>query len=123
MPPSFVIEFAALLGLGPVAALLVTGGGVLIRRRIPRGVAMIAAMAAAADVHHALGGTIEYFEWPFQGLPIGAAVVVYIVVKILVTAVVIPLATTQRIDRAWPKTLLREGPMYCVGAALAVGVV
>jgi diguanylate cyclase (GGDEF)-like protein/PAS domain S-box-containing protein len=123
MPPFFVIEFAALLGLGPVAALLVTGGEVLIRRRITSGVATIAATAAAAYVHHTLGGTVGHFGWPFQGLPIGAAVAAYCLIKILLMAVVIPLTTRTPIDRAWPKTLLREAPMYWVGAALAVGLV
>src|SRR5712691_2653 len=77
MPPSFVIEFAALLGLGPAAALLVSGAGALLKKRIANGVAVIAAMAAASYVHQALGGTTGGFGWPFQGAPIAAAVVAY----------------------------------------------
>ena len=123
MPPSFVVEFAALLALGPAAALLVSGAGALIRRRIASGAAAIAATAAAAYAHLALGGTTGHFEWPFQGVPIAAAVVAYGVVRVLAATVVTPLVTRQPVHRAWPKTLLRECPMYFVGAGFAVGLV
>ncbi len=123
MPPSFVIEFAALLGLGPAAALLVSGAGALIKRRIANGVAVIVATATASYAHHALGGTTGGFGWPFQGVPIAGAVVAYTFVKVLALQVVTPLVARQPVNRAWLKTLLRECPMYFVGAGVAVGVV
>src|SRR5438094_1446255 len=119
MPPSFVIEFAALLGLGPAAALLVSGAGALIRKRPAHGVAVVIATAAASYAHHTLGGTTGDFGWPFQGVPITAAAVAYSFVKVLAMQVVTPLVTRQPVNRAWPKTLFRECPMYFVGAGLA----
>src|SRR6185503_13900085 len=116
MPPSFVLEFAALLALGPVAALPVSALGALIKRRSANGVAVIAATAAASYAHHALGGTTGAFAWPFQGAPIGAAVLVYTVVKVLAMQVVTPLVTRKPVNRAWPRVLLRECPTYVVGA-------
>jgi diguanylate cyclase (GGDEF)-like protein/PAS domain S-box-containing protein len=123
MPPSFVIEFAALLAFGPLAALLVSGLGALIRRRVAYGAAVMAATAAASYAHYALGGTTGEFVWPFQGAPIAAAVVVYAFVKVLAMHVVTPLVTRKPVNRAWPKVLLRECPTYFVGAGVAAGVV
>ena len=123
MPPSFVFEFAALLALGPVAALLVSGLGALLKRRLANGASVLAATAAAAYAHHACGGTVGAFVWPFQGAPIAAAVVVYTVVKVLAMQVVRPLVTRTPVNRAWPKVLLRECPTYFVGAGIAIGAV
>jgi diguanylate cyclase (GGDEF)-like protein/PAS domain S-box-containing protein len=123
MPPSFVFEFAALLALGPVAALLVSGLGALLKRRLANGASALAATAAAAYAHHACGGTVGAFAWPFQGAPIAAAVVVYALVKVVAMQVVRPLVTRTPVNRAWPKVLLRECPTYFVGAGIAVGAV
>ena len=123
MPPSFVLEFAALLALGPVAALMVSGLSALIKRRLANGAAVIAATAAAAYAHQALGGTTGAFAWPFQGAPIAAAVVVYVLVKVLAMQVVTPLVTRTAVNRAWPRVLLRACPTYFVGAGIAAGAV
>lgn len=123
MPPSFVIEFAALLAYGPAAALPVSAAVALIKRRVYPGVAAVLATAAAAFLHQALGGTTGTFDWPFQAAPIAAAVAAYVIVKVLLMQLAVPLVTRQRIDRAWPKAFVREGPMYFVGASLAVVLV
>ena len=122
MPLSFVIEFAALLALGPIEAVLVSGAAALIKRRIAGGVAAVVATAAACYTHHALGGTTGVFAWPFQGVPIAAALIAYIVVKVLAMQVVTPLVTRRPVNRAWPRALLRESPMYFVGAGVAVAI-
>ena len=123
MPPSFVIEFAALLAFGPVAALLLSGAIVLLRRRIANGVAVTVATVTACYAHYALGGTTGGFVWPFQAVPIAAAVAAYSFVKVVAMQVVTPWVTKQRITRAWPKTFLRECPIYFIGAGVAVGLV
>ncbi len=123
MPPSFVLEFAALLALGPVAALLVSGAIVLLRRRIANGVAVTVATVMACYTHYALGGTTGGFVWPFQAVPIAAAVAAYSFVKVMAMQVVTPWLTKQPITRAWPKTFLRECPIYFIGAGVAVGLV
>ena len=123
MPPSFVIEFAALLALGPVAALLVSGVGALIKRRVANGLAVMVATAAAAYVHHLLGGTTGGFAWPYQGMPIAAAVVAYGFVKVLAMQVVTPWVERRPVNRDWPKLVLRACPMYVIGAGVAAGLV
>jgi diguanylate cyclase (GGDEF)-like protein/PAS domain S-box-containing protein len=123
MPPSFVIELAVLLTLGPAAALLAAGIGAAIRRRATSGAAALAAMAAAGNVYLALGGTLVRFAWPFETLPLAAAVVAYVLVRILTLQVIAPLMTGRPPVRPWTGSLLREGPVYIVGAGLATALV
>ena len=123
MPPSFVVECAALLGLGPAAAVVVSVAAAGLKRRVANGIAAVVATGAAVGVHQALGGTIGTFEWPFQAMPIAGAVVAYALVKVVGMQVVAPLVVRQPINRAWPKVLLRDGPVYFVGAALAAAIV
>ena len=123
MPPPFVVEFGALLALGPSAALLVTSVGVLVRRRLNTGMATIAAIGVAAYIYQAAGGARLTFEWPFEGLPVAASVLAYVFIKILAMRVVEPLIARKPIDRTWWMVVLRECPAYLVGAAIAVGLV
>jgi diguanylate cyclase (GGDEF)-like protein/PAS domain S-box-containing protein len=122
MPSSFVLDVGALFAFGPIAALVVSAAGAAIKRRVATGVASVVAMAAAAYVYLALGGTVGEFDWPFQGLPIGAAIAAYIVIKVLSAQLVAPWAMKQPVNRDWPRMLLQEAPVYFVGAAVAVGL-
>src|SRR4051812_6426876 len=93
MPPSFVIDFASLLLLGPHATMLVaSAGGVTeglsdsrhsqpVRRILQSAATVIGATQAAGLAHRALGGTLGQFLWPQQGLPIAAALLAYCLVK------------------------------------------
>ena len=74
-------------------------------------------------MHLALGGTLGQFTWPFEAAPIAAALVAYCIVKVLSSEVVRPLLAKQRIDRSWPARMLLDGPIYFIGAAVAVGIV
>ena len=133
MPPSFVIEFTALLLLGPHGAALVAASGAVmqgltdsqkphqLRRALINTVTVVAALQAAGWVHQALGGTIGTFVWPAQGAPIALAVLVYCVVKSASSEIIVPLLSKQRINRSWPKSLLGGAPGYVIGAGLAVG--
>jgi diguanylate cyclase (GGDEF)-like protein/PAS domain S-box-containing protein len=135
MPPSFVIDFTALLLLGPDAAMLVAIAGAVTRRltdvqrsRQNRRLLVDAATAVAATqgagfAHQALGGTMGHFMWPEQGVPIAAGVIAYGLVKIAAAEVVGPRVMGQTIDRSWSKSILRDYPGYFIGASLAVGVV
>ena len=89
MPLSFVIDFTSLLLLGPNATLLVAGAGTITQgltdsqrspltfRLLMNAATVMLAAQAAGLAHLALGGTMGHFVWPWQGVPIGAAVVAY----------------------------------------------
>src|SRR5579859_1091473 len=135
MPPSFVIDFASLLLIGPNATMLVAAAGTVTqglagsqRARAPRrmlvsaGTVVIATQAAGL-AHRALGGTMGHFTWPWQGVPITAAVVVYCFAKSTSAEVIVPLFTRQPVNRSWLKRVLHSCPNHLIGASLAVGLV
>ena len=84
--------------------------------------AMVAAQAAGF-AHRSLGGTPGGFSWPWQGVPIAAAVIAYCLVKSASAEIIVPLFTRQPINRSWPKSMLPGCPNYFIGASLAVGLV
>ena len=134
MPASFVIDFAALLLLGPNAMMLVATAGAVAhgltdsqpsrrgRRMLLNTATVIIATQAAGLAYQLLGGTMGQFTWPEQGVPIAAAVIAYCLVKCALAEVIVPLVSRQPVNRSWPKTLLRGCPNYGIGASLAVGV-
>ena len=132
MAPSFVIELASLLMLGPNAAMLVAMAGALtqrltesehypLHRMLVNTAALMAAIQAAGAFHQTLGGTAGHFVWPWQGVPIAAAVIAYCVVRSASAEILVPLVTRQPINRSWLKSLLQGCPNYFIGASLAVG--
>jgi PAS domain S-box-containing protein len=134
MAPSFVIELASLLMLGPNAAMLVAMVGALtqrltesehypLHRMLVNTAALMAAIQAAGAFHQTLGGTAGHFVWPWQGVPIAAAVIAYCVVRSVSAEILLPLVTRQPINRSWLKSLLQGCPNYFIGASLAVGIV
>ena len=70
-----------------------------------------------------LGGTVGHFVWPWQGVPIAAAVIAYCLVRSASAEILLPLVTRQPINRSWLTSLLRGCPNYFIGASLAVGIV
>ncbi len=135
MAPSFVIEFASLLLLGPDATMLVAMAGALtqrltesdrsepLHRMLVNTAALMVAIQAAGALHRALGGTIGHFVWPWQGVPIAAAVIAYCLVRSASAEILLPLFTRQPINRSWLNSLLRGCSNYFIGASLAVGLV
>ncbi len=132
VPPSFVIDFTALLLLGPNAMMVVATAGAVMQwltdstRSVREGLFHVLTVVAAAQtaglLHHALGGTIGTFAWPAQGLPIALAVAGYCVVKSASAEIIVPLVTRQPINRTWPIGSLPGAPGYFIAASLAVGV-
>jgi diguanylate cyclase (GGDEF)-like protein/PAS domain S-box-containing protein len=135
MPLSFVIDFTSFLLFGPNATMLVAAAGTLTqgladsrrshppRRMLLNAATLIVAIQAAGLAHWALGGTMGHFVWPWQGVPIAAAVVGYCFVKSVSAEVIVPFFTKQSVNRSWPRTVLRACPSYFIGASLAVGLV
>ena len=135
MPPSFVLEFAALLIFGAHAALIVAIAGELARgiahpqranqyiRTLMNMVTVAAATQAAGFAHRSLGGTFSHFEWPLQGLPLAAALLAYCIVKVVSAEVARPLLRRQPVARSWPARIVLDAPIYFTGAAIAVGLV
>ena len=135
MPPSFVIEFASLVLLGPNAALLVVFAGMVtpwradpprshpLRRLLVNLATVTVATQAAGFGYRSLGGTTGGFTWPWQGVPIAAAVIAYCLVKSAAAEIILPLFARQPINRSWPQSMLRGCPSYLIGASLAVGLI
>jgi diguanylate cyclase (GGDEF)-like protein/PAS domain S-box-containing protein len=61
--------------------------------------------------------------WPWQGVPLAAAVVAYCFVTSVSAEVIVPLCTRQPVNRSWPTRVLRNCPNYFIGAGVAVGLV
>ena len=134
VPLSFVIDFTALLLLGPQAMIAVAAAGVVVRGlahpRRPRplrngmvnAAVTLAAALAAGWVHRFGGGTVARFAWPEQAVPIALAVVAYCAVKSISFNVLLRLVTRQPIDSAWPVHLIRAVPGFVIGAAVAVAM-
>jgi diguanylate cyclase (GGDEF)-like protein/PAS domain S-box-containing protein len=135
MPPSFVIEFSSLLIFGPHATLLVAIAGALARgfadtqnahrrlRTLMDVVTVAAAIEAAGLANQSLGGAVGHFTWPFDAGPIAGTLAAYCMVRVLSTQVVRPLLAKQPLRSSWPARTLLDGPIYFIGAAIAVAVV
>ena len=133
MPPSFVIDFTALLLLGPHAASLVAVAGAgmqgladaqhphRLRRAVTNAVTVVVAVQAAGLANAAASGMPATTTWPGQAVPIALALVSYCFVKCAAAEVVSPLIDKQPINRSWPASYLRGTPNYVVGAGIAVG--
>jgi diguanylate cyclase (GGDEF)-like protein/PAS domain S-box-containing protein len=133
-PPFFVVVMTTMLLLGRDAALLIATGAVGMatlndsqpsRRRwsiVEQTGRVLAATFAAGFAHLLLGGTLGGFVWPFQALPIAAAVVAYCVVACAIAEVALPLLTKQPLGRSCHHRLIEGLPNYVIGAAIAVAV-
>jgi diguanylate cyclase (GGDEF)-like protein/PAS domain S-box-containing protein len=135
MPPSFVVTFSALLLFGPNVATVVATAGALtpaflgsqrayaLRPMLIEATLVIVATQIAGLPYRALAGLSEDLVWPWRGLPIVAAAVLYQVAQGALAEVVLPLVTRQPINRAWPKTAFRGCPIYLAGASVSAGLV
>jgi diguanylate cyclase (GGDEF)-like protein/PAS domain S-box-containing protein len=133
--PPFVVDFTALLLLGPRAGVIVSAAGAISRllsesptwsrpgETLLRTAAPLIAIEAGAFTHVTLGGTIGAFEWPWQGVPIAAAVGVYCLVLSAASEMVLPLVQARRIERRWPAVVVAGYPSYLTAVGLAVGLV
>ena len=133
-PAFFVIHFTSLLLVGPFATIIVAAAGAItfvladtqqtrpLSRTLVNLVTIVTAIQAAGLVHRALGGTLGHFVWPWQGAPIGAAVLTYSIVRSGVADVLVPLLSGQAINRSWLTRLLQDCPHAFIGAGIAVAL-
>ena len=133
MPPSFVIDFAALLLFGPIVAVSVSVAGTLIRAWSARSGALtwrrgLAAapgalgLVAAGWAHTAAGGSTRTFDWPWEAVAIAVAAAAYSVVVSAIADVAVPLVRRTAINRSWGTRLLQAAPTYAIGASLAAAL-
>jgi diguanylate cyclase (GGDEF)-like protein/PAS domain S-box-containing protein len=128
---SFVIDFTALLLGGRMAATLVATFGAVLRglaesqrRQLVVNVATaVAATQAAGFVHSWLRGTTGHFEWPWQGVPIASAALVYCLVRYTSIECVVPLLTRRSFNRQWLQCVVRDAPDYILAAVISVLIV
>jgi diguanylate cyclase (GGDEF)-like protein/PAS domain S-box-containing protein len=130
---SFVLDFAALLLLGPNKAMLVAAVGALsqstvrvrhhnpLHRVLFNVSTLIVAVQAAGAVYRWTGGTLAPLQnWPHDLVPVIIAVVAYFVVNTGAIALAIGLSTFQPAWRVWQQNFLWAGPSYFIGAAVSV---
>jgi diguanylate cyclase (GGDEF)-like protein/PAS domain S-box-containing protein len=135
MPLAFVIQFTTLLLFGAQIASIVAMSGAIayvladmqrtrpVGRTLGNAAVTVVALQTAGLVHSALGGTLGHFAWPWQGVPIAAAVLAYSIVRGAAAEIVVPMITRQSINPSWLSRLLRESPHDVIGASLAAGLV
>jgi diguanylate cyclase (GGDEF)-like protein/PAS domain S-box-containing protein len=130
---SFVLDFAALLLVGPNKAMLVAAVGALsqstirVRHRNPLHrvlfniATLILAVQAAGAAYHWAGGMLAPMEtWPHDLSPVIIAVVAYFAINTGAIALAISLSTYQPAWRVWQQNFLWAGPSYFIGAAVSV---
>jgi diguanylate cyclase (GGDEF)-like protein/PAS domain S-box-containing protein len=134
MPPSFVVDFTALLLFGVNAALFVATAGAItrwladpersrpLRRMLLSAAIVMIALQAAALAYHVTGSVTGFFAWPWRGMPIVAAAVAYCFVKSASAEGIVPILNKEAVNPSWLKTVVRHCPYYFIGAGLAVGL-
>jgi diguanylate cyclase (GGDEF)-like protein/PAS domain S-box-containing protein len=135
MPPFFVVDFAAMLLVGPYVATVVAAVGAATRglfdsqsenptrRIITSAMTAIVALQSAGIAYRVLGGTTGYFAWPWQAVPTVAAVIAYCVAKRVSADVLVPmLSGDERPVPSWA-SILNACPHHVIGASIAVLVV
>ena len=134
MPPSFAIVFSALLIFGPHVAMFVAAIAALTPsfdsspRNYPLGttlaelVVALTAIEAAGMTNTALGGTTGSFAWPWQALPITAAVIGYHVTQGTLAEVVVPWIARRPLNPSWRKHAFRGFALYMIGASIAAAL-
>ena len=125
MPPAFVITFTVLMLFGPWMAMLAAAAAAvapaLLIGPVRRGpmlvdtVIVVTATWGAGLAYESAGG-LSGLRWPWQAVPIAAAVLVYHVVQGALASVVVPLVLRRRIDRSWPSRALEGCAIYLLGA-------
>ncbi|MEQ1760595.1 MAG: EAL domain-containing protein [Vicinamibacterales bacterium] len=134
MPASFVLDFAVLLLFGPNAAMTTAATGLLVERLatprrtdwVPRlavnGASATVGIQLAGFVYRLCGGAAGELSWPWQGAPIGLAVITYCCARGVAIRVLTPALTRQPDDGSWLQRAIASGPSYIVGGSVAAAL-
>jgi diguanylate cyclase (GGDEF)-like protein/PAS domain S-box-containing protein len=134
MSVAFVVDFAALLLLGPHVAIAISAIGGLtqstvrvVKRNPPYRIlfnvgALVVTMQTAGFVYGVLGGSTWRLVWPHDTVPLVAATLSYFLVNSGTIAIAVALSTYQRIRRVWHHNFLWGAPSYFVGACVAAAI-
>ncbi len=132
---SFVADFCALLLLGPLVATASAASGACAawltgpRRHIPfshaivEGAGGIVAIQVASVTYLALGGTTGPFAWPWQAVPILAAVTGHCALTFGWFEVLVPVVTRRRPGPSRLAVFARSCSNHVLGASAAAVVV
>ena len=134
MPPSFVAVFAGLMLFGGNVATVVAIAAALTseltsarlsRRDVVIDLVIAIVATQGADQAHLWTARMlpRAFVWPWMAVPIGAAVVAYVLTQGLIARVLVPLVTRRPIERRWLTRPLHGLPMHLLGASVAVVIV
>jgi len=132
--PSFVIDFAALMLLGPQAMVIVAAAGAVMhgftdaqppmfRRALSNSLTDVTAAVAAGVTHEAVRAATGNFFGAEPVVPVAVAVVAWCVVKGISALFVVPLLTKQPLPELSSTNLLHGVAAYLVAAGVAAGLV
>jgi hypothetical protein len=122
LTPLFVVEFAALLLLGPDGAIAIVLAGAAgqavmnssrsMRRALMDTGATLLAIQAAGGAYRIVGATADLTEWPWQAILVAAAILAYCIARGIVIEILSgpnglrrPLRTTSSARALRPRSL------------------
>ena len=135
MRPSFVGELAVLFYVGTFPMTLVALAGAAARcvsdppreHRVRAVFLSLLAAAASAEaagaVYDVVGSMGTPLTWPWQAMPLAAAVVAYTVIATSFTDLAAPRVLGVPSTFRWPLDSVRGVPSHAVGAAVAAGII
>jgi diguanylate cyclase (GGDEF)-like protein/PAS domain S-box-containing protein len=132
MSVSFVIDFAALLLLGPHKAMLIGGIGAIsqstmrvvhctpVHRIVFNVASVVTTIEAAGVVYRISGGAFAPFLWSTDATPAVLAVTAFFLANSWLLAGAMALSTQRPVSGVWRENFVGGGPSYFVGAAISV---
>jgi diguanylate cyclase (GGDEF)-like protein len=131
--PSFVLQFCALLIVGPDAMVAIAATGAILAALIdsPSRARLVPATLHVASVTSAALSAANVYRyvpvigleaWAALTLPLAAAVVAYCAVLCVWAELVDPMLSKGSVDRNWPSNFINAVPGFFVGAGIAVAL-
>jgi diguanylate cyclase (GGDEF)-like protein/PAS domain S-box-containing protein len=129
---SFVVDFAALILVGPNLAMWISAASAISQstvrvahrnpphRMLFNAASLVMTMQASGFAYRALGGHFGGLAGLGDATPLAAAVLVYFLMNTVLVAVAVALSTFQPVLRVWQQNFLWGGPSYFVSAGVAV---
>jgi diguanylate cyclase (GGDEF)-like protein/PAS domain S-box-containing protein len=134
MRPPFVVAFIALLVHGPAFGVAVAAASALAhllasrspggfgRESLSRAAIPVASIGAAGGVLLILGEKTGSVAWPWQAMPLAAAILTYCLAAGIGTGLILPAVTGQAVDGSWHVRAAASVPPHVIGATIAVAL-